>query len=102
MEEVEVIDLATVLSAAAAVTALAAAAAVVGSILRWLQRITEGTKCQLRSEMLRTYYHHREEETIRQYEYENFVDCYEAYTALGGNSFIGKIYEEVRTWEIVT
>ena len=98
----EVIKLAKLLSAAAAVTALAAAGAVVGSVLRWGRRITEGTRCQLRSEMLRTYYHHREEETIRQYEYENFVYCYEAYTALGGNSFIGKIYEEVKTWEVVT
>ena len=97
-----VIKLAKLLSAAAAVTALAAAGAVVGSVLRWARRITEGTRCQLRSEMLRTYYHHREEETIRQYEYENFVYCYEAYAALGGNSFIGKIYEEVKTWEVVT
>ena len=100
--KVEVIKLAKLLSAAAAVTALAAAGAVVGSVLRWARRITEGTRCQLRSEMLRTYYHHREEELIRQYEYENFVYCYEAYTALGGNSFIGKIYEEIKTWEVVT
>ena len=52
--------------------------------------------------MLRTYYHHREQETIRQYEYENFVMEYEAYRALGGNSFMEKIYGEVRKWEVVT
>ncbi len=65
-------------------------------------KISNGTKCQLRSEMLRIYYHHYETKVIRQYEYENFVMLYEAYKALKGNSFIDKIYGEVKTWEIVT
>lgn len=67
-----------------------------------IRKIATGTKCQLRSEMLRIYYHHREREQIRQYEYENFVMLYEAYKALKGNSFIDKIYKEVQTWEIVS
>ena len=67
-----------------------------------MNRISNGTKCQLRSEMLRIYYHHREKGVIRQYEYENFIMLYEAYKALKGNSFIDKIYEEVHEWEIVT
>ena len=36
-------------------------------------KIKNGTKCQLRSEMLRIYYKHKDDEQIRQYEYENFV-----------------------------
>ena len=67
-----------------------------------IRKIATGTKCQLRSEMLRIYYRHREQEVIRQYEYENFVMLYEAYKALKGNSFIDKIYKEVQTWEIVS
>lgn len=67
-----------------------------------VRKISNGTRCQLRSEMLRTYYHHRETNTIRQYEYENFVMLYEAYKALNGNSFIDKIYDEVKSWEIVS
>lgn len=67
-----------------------------------MKKISNGTKCQLRSEMLRIYYHNREREEIRQYEYENFIMLYEAYKALKGNSFIDKIYEEVHSWEIVT
>ena len=67
-----------------------------------MRKITNGTKCQLRSEMLRIYYHNREKETIRQYEFENFVMLYEAYKALKGNSFIDKIYSEVKSWEIVS
>lgn len=65
-------------------------------------KISKGTRCQLRSEMLRIYYHHNETKQIRQYEYENFVMLYEAYKALKGNSFIDKIYAEVKTWEITT
>ena len=65
-------------------------------------KISNGTKCQLRSEMLRIYYHHSETKVVRQYEYENFVMLYEAYKALKGNSFIDKIYTEVKTWEIIT
>jgi hypothetical protein len=67
-----------------------------------IMKVSKGTRCQLRSEMLRIYYHHRETREIRQYEYENFVMLYEAYKALKGNSFIDKIYDEVKTWEITT
>ena len=67
-----------------------------------IMKISNGTKCQLRSEMLRIYYHHHDSKEIRQYEYENFVMLYEAYKALKGNSFIDKIYKEVKTWHIVT
>lgn len=67
-----------------------------------IKRIANGTKCQLRSEMLRIYYHNHQLSEIRQYEYENFVALYEAYKALGGNSFIDKIYAEVKTWEVVS
>lgn len=66
-----------------------------------VKKISNGTKCQLRSEMLRIYYKNRETQVIRQYEYENFIYLYEAYKALHGNSFIDKIYEEVRSWEVV-
>jgi hypothetical protein len=64
-------------------------------------KISNGMKCQLRSEMLRIYYKHKDDEKIRQYEYENFVYLYEAYKELKGNSFIDKIYKEVQEWEII-
>lgn len=67
-----------------------------------MRKIANGTKCQLRSEMLRLYYHHRDSKTIRQFEYENFIFLYEAYKALKGNSFIDRIYGEVKTWRIET
>lgn len=66
-----------------------------------ISKVANGQKCLLRSDMLMIYYNNREKQTIRQYEYENFVLLYEAYKALKGNSFIDKIYEEVHSWEIV-
>ena len=75
---------------------------VIVPVIVTIKKIATGTKCQLRSEMLRIYYHNREDGEIRQYEYENFVMLYEAYKALKGNSFIDRIYEEVKEWEIVS
>lgn len=75
---------------------------VVVPVIVSVRKIANGTRCQLRSEMLRIYYHNRETRTIRQYEYENFVMLYEAYKALKGNSFIDHIYAEVKEWDIVS
>ena len=75
---------------------------VIVPVIIFVIKIANGTKCQLRSEMLRTYYHNRDKEEIRQYEYENFIMLYEAYKALKGNSFIDKIYEEVHSWDIIS
>ena len=75
---------------------------VITPVIISIKKISNGTKCQLRSEMLRIYYHNRDSKSIRQYEYENFIYLYEAYKALKGNSFIDRIYSEVKTWKIMT
>lgn len=67
-----------------------------------IRKINDGQRCLLRSEMLRIYYHHRDAQTIRQYEYENFVFLYNAYKALKGNSFIDKIYEDIQEWKVLS
>jgi hypothetical protein len=84
------------------ITEISVLLGVIVPIIASMRKISNGTKCQLRSEMLRIYYHHHETEKIRQYEYKNFVMLYEAYKALKGNSFIDKIYREVQSWEIVS
>lgn len=68
----------------------------------WVRKLMNGMKCQLRTDMLKTYYSNRESGKIRQYEYENFVYNYEAYKALKGNSFIDEIYEKIKNWEIIS
>ena len=67
-----------------------------------LGTIKEGVKCLLRRDMLAAYYRHQGEQQIRQHEYENFVFEYAAYKALKGNSFIDKIYSEIKEWEVVS
>lgn len=67
-----------------------------------ISKVMNGTKCLLRSEMLRIYYRHQDSGEIRQYEYENFVYLYEAYKKLKGNSFIDKVYEEVKKFKVIT
>ena len=51
---------------------------------------------------LHTYYRHREDKFIRQYELEDFLYLYRGYKALGGNSFIDKIKSEIDEWEVRT
>ena len=75
---------------------------VITPVILNMRKISDGTKCQLRNEMLRIYYHNKDDGKIRQYEYENFVMLYEAYKALGGNSFIDKIYSEVKNMEVIS
>lgn len=90
----------------AEIIALASAAVtLVGIIVSYLvtiDKVVDGQRCLLRSEMLRIYYHNRDRGEIRQYEYENFVYLYEAYKKLKGNSFIDKIYKEVQKWKVLT
>lgn len=69
-------------------------------IINSIGKISKGTRCQLRSEMLRIYYHNKDSGKIRQYEFENFIMLYEAYKKLGGNSFIDKIFSEVQNFEV--
>ena len=71
-------------------------------VILWVSRIVEGQKCQLRTAMLSTYYHCKEQEKIRQYERENFDKLYAAYKKLGGNSFVDDIYKEIRSYEVTT
>lgn len=94
---------------AAVCTRIMAIAALVAAILKIVREMILGTKaireamrCQLRSDMLHTYYKRKDEQKIRQYEAENFAYNYKAYKALKGNSFIDRIKQEVDEWEVVT
>ena len=84
------------------ITAVAGASAVLWKIRNKFNAVVEGIRCQLRSDMLRTYYRHRDDHRIRQYEKQNMEHNYNAYKALGGNSFIDDIHDEVKSWEVVS
>lgn len=74
---------------------------VLSAFFVWIKNLVEGQKCQLRKDMLETYYKHIDDKKVRQHEYENFLLMHKAYKALKGNSFIDDIYEVVTTWEII-
>lgn len=96
----------TIAQIASSITGIAAAIILLVKPLRekvvGVKDVRDGQKCLLRDTMLRTYYRHREERKLRQYEYENFLYCFDAYKALGGNSFIDKIMDEIKEWEVVS
>lgn len=65
------------------------------------EKIREGQRCLLRSEIVRIYYRHKTDNQLREYEFRNLEQCYIAYKALDGNSFIDHIYAEMQEWEII-
>lgn len=80
------------------------AALLIKPIREWLlgtNQIMEGQRCLLRSEIVRIYYRNKDKKTLHEYEFRNLVQCYKAYKALGGNSFVDHLYEEMQDWEII-
>ena len=80
------------------------AALLIKPVREWLmgtEKIREGQRCLLRSEIVRIYYRHKEDKKLREYEFRNLEECYKAYKALGGNSFIDHIYAEMQEWDII-
>lgn len=79
-------------------------ALIIKPVREWLmgtKEIREGQRCLLRSEIVKIYYRNRDKKQLHEYEYRNLVQCYEAYKALGGNSFVDHIYAEMQEWEII-
>lgn len=65
------------------------------------KNIREGQRCLLRAAIMQIYREHKETRTLSEYEYRHLEYCYKAYKAIGGNSFIDHIYEEMQSWDIV-
>ena len=99
-------NLSSVASICSEITAILAVLAMLIKPIRnkllGLDKMTDALRCQLRHDMLHTYYRHREDKTIRQYEMEDFLFLYRGYKALGGNSFIDRIKSEIDEWEVVS
>ena len=80
------------------------AALLIKPIRDWIlgtEKIREGQRCLLRAEIVRTYYRHKDDRSLREYDFRNLEQCYSAYKCLGGNSFIDHIYAEMQEWDIV-
>ena len=80
------------------------AALIIKPIREWLMgtaALREGQRCLLRTEIVRTYYRHHDDRKLREFEYKNMEECYKAYKALKGNSFIDRIHAEMQEWDII-
>lgn len=80
------------------------AALIIKPVREWImgtKGIREGQRCLLRSEIVRVYYRHHDDRKLKEYEFKNMDQCYKAYKTLKGNSFVDKIYGEMKEWDIV-
>ena len=80
------------------------AALLIRPVREWImgtEALREGQRCLLRAEIVRIYYRHNDDRQLKEYEFKNMQQCYEAYKALKGNSFIDHIYNEMVEWEII-
>lgn len=96
----------TVALVCGAITAAGGAAALIaGPVRKAVKRKRarkQGDLAILRAHMLSIYYACRETKEVRQYELENFIEFYEAYSGQGGNSFMKKVHDEVITYDVIT
>ena len=88
-------NLSTVASTCSEITVILAALAMLIKPIRnkllGLDKLTDALKCQLRHDMLHTYYRHREGRTIRQYELEDFLYLYRHSGGTGGAGTICRL-----------
>ena len=80
------------------------AALLIKPVREWLlgtEVIREGQRCLLRAEIVRIYYRNKDVKQLQEYEFRNLDQCYKAYKALGGNSFVDHIYAEMLEWDII-
>lgn len=79
-------------------------ALVIKPVREWLfgfGAIRDGLRSILRSEITRTYYRHHDDRKLKEFEFKNMDQCYDAYRALKGNSFVEKIHDEMKEWDII-
>ena len=62
----------------------------------------KGTMLLLRVQLIEYHDKYVEEGEIPSYAYDNFVEMYEAYHALGGNGMVTKMYEEIHDLHLKT
>ncbi len=80
------------------------AAFLIKPVREWLlgiEAIREGQRCLMRSDIVGIYYKNKDKKQLHEYDYQHLQHCYDAYKALGGNSFIDRLYAEMQEWDII-
>ena len=55
----------------------------------------------MRNEITNIYYENVAAKSLKSYEKENLNALYEAYKAMGGNSYVQALEKEMNTWQVV-
>lgn len=69
----------------------------------WLtknEKLDDALLCMLRDRITTLYYEKFTYAELRRYEFESLVRLYAAYKALGGNSYVDKLYAEMIEWHV--
>ena len=73
----------------------------IGVLFAFVKSIHRGTKCSLRNDIVEIYEKCKKAKTITRYELETVLLSFEEYEKLKGNSFVKKLVDEIKTFEIV-
>ena len=73
----------------------------IGVLVGFVKSIHRGTKCSLRNDIVEIYEKCKPTKTITRYQLETVLLSYEEYKKLKGNSFVAKLIEEIKTFEII-
>lgn len=73
----------------------------IGVLFAFVKSIHRGTKCSLRNDIVEIYEKCKPTRTITRYELETVCLSFEEYEKLKGNSFVKKLVEEIKGFEIV-
>lgn len=60
-----------------------------------------GDQSTLRHLITEMYYKNRDTKSLHSYEFQDLEHMYDAYKALGGNSYIKKLCLEMQSWDII-
>jgi 6-phosphogluconate dehydrogenase len=73
----------------------------IGVLFGFVKSIHRGIKCTLRNDIVEVYELCKSQHKITKYQLETVCLSYEEYKKLKGNSFIDKIMEEIKEFDIV-
>lgn len=65
-----------------------------------IKTLSQGNKDMLRQRIMDIYYTYREEKRLPIHKKEALNELYKDYKAEGGNSYIDKYYNRMKTWEV--
>lgn len=73
----------------------------IGALIVFAKTIHRGTKCTLRNDIVEIYEICKKKKQITRYQLETVCLSFAEYKKLNGNSFVEKLVDEMKTFEIV-